>query len=574
MTASPDRYVSTRDRAAPTGAPLQVPSLDPTVVAPCQVPSLDLAIDAHAGVPTVVGADTTDAREAQPQSATVDLGTRRRRSQARQMATAALLLTLVLVVGLVTSLVTSSASASRKRVTVHSTPIAGNRGGPASHQSSHLAPATSAPVPAPPSLAAAAPLQSHEVFGYAPYWTLPQSASFDVKNLTTLAYFSVDANGDGTLDQGGSGWNGYESQDLVNLVNRAHAAGDRVVLTITCFSQRSLDQITSDPNAPARLSAALVAAVKGKSLDGVNFDFEGQGSADQAGLTNLITKVSAVLHATDPHWQVTMAVYGSAASDSGGFYNVATVAPALDAFFVMAYDMNSRTKPSATSPLFGAGYTDARVIEDFLKVVPPSKIVLGLPYYGYDWPTTDGSAGAAATGSESPLSDSVISAGHHQTYWDPVARDILRRSDVVGAQSPAGQLLPHCRRRHLGPRDGWKRPGLADRTPWQCASSQRHIDRSSRGHRIPDRRYVRRGTQCGTQPGPVTAARGQVAADRIPRRDRHDGPVPGLPLGRPTPPSLVLHHPARSLRGHRHYSYLLRSSHLDLPGPATGGAES
>src|SRR5665213_1011866 len=187
MTASPDRYVSTRGRAAPTGAPRQVPireltlgaplpvpSLDPTVVAPCQVPSLDLAIDAHAGVPAVVGADTTDAREAQPQSATVDLGTRRRRSQARQMATAALLLTLVLVVGLVTSLVTSSASASRKRVTVHSTPIAGNRGGPASHQSSHLAPATSAPVPAPPSLAAAAPLQSHEVFGYAPYWTLPQ----------------------------------------------------------------------------------------------------------------------------------------------------------------------------------------------------------------------------------------------------------------------------------------------------------------------------------------------------------------------------------------------------------------
>ena len=240
-----------------------------------------------------------------------------------------------------------------------------------------------------------------------------------MKDLTTLAYFSVDANGDGSLDESGPGWNGYQSQDLVNLVNRSHAAGDRVVLTITCFSQHSLNQITSDPSAVARLSAALITAVKAKNLDGVNFDFEGEGSADQAGLTNLITKVSAALHGTNPYWQVTMAVYGSAASDSAGFYNVAAVAPAVDAFFVMAYDMNSKTQPSPTSPLFGPGYTDARVIADFLKVVPANKIVIGLPYYGYDWPVSDGTPTATATGPESPLSYATIAAANHPTYWDP-----------------------------------------------------------------------------------------------------------------------------------------------------------
>ena len=141
-------------------------------------------------------------------------------------------------------------------------PITNGGRGPATVPShtrpSHLAAATTAPEPAPPSLAGAPPLQSHEVFGYAPYWTLPQSSGFDVQDLTTLAYFSVDANGDGSLDESGSGWNGYESQDLVDLVNRAHAAGDRVVLTVTCFSQTSLDQITSDPSAAGRLSAALI----------------------------------------------------------------------------------------------------------------------------------------------------------------------------------------------------------------------------------------------------------------------------------------------------------------------------
>jgi hypothetical protein len=326
----------------------------------------------------------------------------------------------ILIVGLVASFVTSSASATHEHATATTGPSSGNRAQAADHPRSHLPAATTAPAPTPPTLAASGPLRSHEVFGYAPYWTLPQSAAFDVKDLTTLAYFSIDANGDGTLNQSGPGWNGYQSQDLVNLVTRSHAAGDRVVLTITCFDQHSLDEITSDPNAPVRLSAALITALQGKNLDGVNFDFEGLGSADQVGLTNLITKVSGALHATDPHWQVTMAVYGSAASDSGGFYNVAALAPALDAFFVMAYDMNSRTQPSATSPLFGSGYTDARVLADFVKVVPPSKIVLGLPFYGYDWPTTDASPTAAATGSESPLADAAVVAGKHPTYWDPV----------------------------------------------------------------------------------------------------------------------------------------------------------
>ncbi len=282
--------------------------------------------------------------------------------------------------------------------------------------------ATSTPAPAPPSLASSAPLQSHEIFGYAPYWTLPQSNGFDVNDLTTLAYFSVDANGNGTLNESGAGWNGYESQDLVNLVTRSHAAGDRVVLTVTCFSQSSLDAITSDPNAPATLSAALISAVSAKNLDGVNFDFEGEGSGDRNGLTSLITQVSNSLHAANPHWQVTMATYASAAGDASGFYNVAALAPALDGFFVMAYDMNNRSSPSPTAPLVGGGYSDTEALQQFTSVVPASKVILGVPYYGYDWPTTDGTNAAKATGGESPLSYAVIAASGHPTYWDPATQ--------------------------------------------------------------------------------------------------------------------------------------------------------
>jgi len=125
--------------------------------------------------------------------------------------------------------------------------------------------------------------------------------------------------------------------------------------------------------------------VQSKNLDGVNFDFEGLGSGDRAGLTNLVTKVSAALHAADPHWQVSMAVYSSAAGDPGGFVNVRG-RPGGRRILRDGLRHELRTQPSATSPLFGPAFSDVTALQQFTKVVPPSKIILGLPFYGYDGP--------------------------------------------------------------------------------------------------------------------------------------------------------------------------------------------
>jgi hypothetical protein len=281
--------------------------------------------------------------------------------------------------------------------------------------------ATTAPAPAPPSLAGSPALQSHEVFGFAPYWTLPEAGGFDVSDLTTLAYFSVDVNGDGSIQNSGSGWTGYESQDLADLITRAHAAGARVVLTASCFGQGALNELTSDPSAAKELSGSLIQLISAKNLDGVNFDFEGQGRGDQAGLDSLISQVSGALKAADPHWQVTMDTYASSAGDPGGFYDIAGLAPSVDAFFVMAYDMNAST-PSPTAALTGSGFTDLDALEQYTAVVPASKVILGVPYYGYDWPTTGPTLGATATGSPTPLSYAQIAAAGHPVYWDPTTQ--------------------------------------------------------------------------------------------------------------------------------------------------------
>jgi hypothetical protein len=282
--------------------------------------------------------------------------------------------------------------------------------------------ATAPPAPAPPTLSAGPPLQPHEIFGFAPWWNLAEEQAFDVKDMTTLAYFSVDANPDGTIADSGSGWVGYESQALADLVDRAHDAGDRVVLTVSCFDQRSLDQLTSDPAAPARLGAALVQLVSAKNLDGVNFDFEGNGPRDRQGVDNLVAVAAGQLRGADPHWQVTMSTYASSAGDQTGFFDIAGLAPSVDGFFVMAYDMNDPSTPSPTSPLSGSGNVDAVDLVEYSHVVPRSKIVLGVPYYGYDWPTSGPDAGDPATGPPSPVSYAQVATQHLPSYWDTTSQ--------------------------------------------------------------------------------------------------------------------------------------------------------
>jgi spore germination protein YaaH len=299
-------------------------------------------------------------------------------------------------------------------------------------RSINLAPATTTPTAAPAALVNQPPLAARENFAFAPYWTLPQSSTFNITGLSTLAYFSIDVNPNGTLDESGSGWNGFQSQDLTNLISRAHAAGERVVLTVTDFDQSSLDALTSSPSAAGTLSAALIPLLDAKSLDGVNFDFEGNGSSDQAGLTNLITSVAAALRGADPHWQITMDTYASSAGDSGGFYNMPALAPAVDAFFVMDYELNLQGSPSAASPLTSGQFSSLTTLQQYTSAVPASKVILGVPFFGIDWPTNNGTMAANAAGGANDIPDSQA-ATNGPEYWDPVT-DTAWTSYQVGSQ--------------------------------------------------------------------------------------------------------------------------------------------
>ena len=258
-------------------------------------------------------------------------------------------------------------------------------------------------------------------------------------------------------------------------MTRAHGAGDRVVLTASCFDQSALDKMAGDPTTGPRLAASLVQLVTAKNLDGVNIDFEGKGSKDQAGLDTLVAAVSSAMHHANPHWQVTMDTYASSAGDPSGFYDIPGLNSERRRVLRDGLRHERPSTPSPTAPLTGAGFTDLDAVQQYAAVVSPSKVILGVPYYGYDWPTAGPGLGDPATGSTHTI-ELLAGGGDRGPRLlgpddpDPVdlvpggiamAPDVLRQPDVVGAQGATGQHVPRRRGRHLGPGNGGCRPGHA-----------------------------------------------------------------------------------------------------------------
>jgi len=293
--------------------------------------------------------------------------------------------------------------------------------------------AGSSATPTPASVADEPPLKPHEVFGFAPYWSLADSSGFDLSGLTTVDYFSIGINPDGSLDTTGPGWDGYQSQNFIDLINRAHAAGDRVVLTVNDFSQSSLDQLATSATAPQTLAQSLLLLVKAKDLDGVNLDLEGSGSADQVGITNIVQVVSQTLKAANPHYQITMDTYASSAGDTAGFYDIPVLSQYVDAFFVMAYQLNLRATPSTDSSLTSSMFSNQTAVNQYANAAPASKVILGLPFFGYDWPTTNGTLSAAPTGAPTIITYAQEAQSGHPIYWDAVT-DTAWTSYQVGTQ--------------------------------------------------------------------------------------------------------------------------------------------
>lgn len=243
--------------------------------------------------------------------------------------------------------------------------------------------------------AMAASKSGYEVFGFAPYWNFAKLAGTDFNALTTLAYFDIPVSGTGDLNTIDTGYTSFWSDQATALFEKAHRSGTRVVLTVTQMNDYDITSLLNDQNAQQNAVTQIVDIVKKRGIDGVNVDFESVndlGPYYRSAFSNFIEQLTTTMHTEIPNSQVSVSVLASSVKQPK-LYDIASLSQNSDEIFMMAYDFATTSADNAmpTDPLYGYKqgqywYDVSTAVSDFLTQMPADKLVLGLPWYGYNYP--------------------------------------------------------------------------------------------------------------------------------------------------------------------------------------------
>ncbi|MFF2137115.1 glycosyl hydrolase family 18 protein [Streptomyces sp. NPDC058193] len=256
------------------------------------------------------------------------------------------------------------------------------------------APATAPAVPVPrgPAARPAAPAP-RTVSAWLPYWDQEgayQDALRHAAQLHTVSPFWYEAVSAGRIDA-------HPGAGERRIIDGLHRVGTKVVPTVMeTMKSGALAAILTSTARRAEHTDALMRTVATRDYDGLDLDYESIATTGDAtyaavrdGFTALATGLCSRLHTLGKQCVVT--VFPKTAT-TGRIWDYAALGRVADRVRIMGYNLH--WQGGDPGPL-----ADTRWYEDILTrataLVPPAKLEMGLPAYGWNWPSD--STGTAAT---------------------------------------------------------------------------------------------------------------------------------------------------------------------------------
>ena len=267
------------------------------------------------------------------------------------------------------------------------------------------------------------PTITRGVYGYDPYWVDDRGLHYDL--LTRIGLFDVTLNPDGTITNG----NNFPGH-WAAVIDRAHRNGVKCEVVATCFGWSNIHGAIraagSIPN--------LVALAESAEIDGINMDFEEILGSDRDTMVLFMQALSRACRAVG--LELTMATMPL---DFSNAYDFRALADTTDGLFIMGYNYHWQGGPEAgpVAPLTGWPYygnLQMTIDQCLSEIGDGRKLYLGLPYYGFEWPTHSDTTHASTAGYGEALSyaQARTRAEQRGRLWDDESQTPWYRFDNGG----------------------------------------------------------------------------------------------------------------------------------------------
>ncbi|MCI0513054.1 glycosyl hydrolase family 18 protein [candidate division KSB1 bacterium] len=265
---------------------------------------------------------------------------------------------------------------------------------------------------------------NYKIVGYYMGWNRATFShqKVDFKNLTHLMHAFIWPNADGSLEI---------PSGIVypELIAKAHQSGVKVLISLGGWGQcAGFAPMAANTTSRSQFVTNIINFCRQHQYDGIDLDWEyPEQPIDRANMTRLAQDLRIAMDAVDSTWLLTAAV--PAGNWSANHFDLISLNRYLDWFGCMTYDFHGSwsTHAGHNAPLY-APATDAEGSVDLsIKFLlnlglPASKILLGLPFYGYEFTAKDWyqpSTGGVAI----EYKKIIPRIGNGWTYhWDNVAQ--------------------------------------------------------------------------------------------------------------------------------------------------------
>jgi spore germination protein YaaH len=304
---------------------------------------------------------------------------------------------------------------------------------------------------------------SRQTIAFLPYWRLNDIAYARYDLLSEVNFFSLTIGPDGhivqvTGNQTEPGWRWWSTQQVKDLIPKIQIEGGHFGVTLAMLDNSAISSFLSSPSAQQNLISDTLDQVHSRHLNDVTLDFEYAGvpaAALRRDFTAFARRFSSGLRGQASGTTLTLTLTPLAGRD-GGLFDLPRLAALFDHFVGMTYDYyNSSTDvagPDAPMRGFAShrfAFDVTTAYHDYLRSLPRSKLVMGIPYSGWDWAVRKGTALLSRTlPANNPNSyAAILSYGRMRSFgalqtarcrWDAAAEEtVCRYVDSQGVHHEA-----------------------------------------------------------------------------------------------------------------------------------------